>query len=561
LNITLLIKSAALLILTSFLFSMQLFVPTDHDVYDFLERQSTRGYIPEFMNDTKPLQRDEIAEWLVKISELENELHRVDRELLNYYLSEYRYELTDLRHPCLGDTSDSRLGFSSWKNYSHDMRSMFNDDIFKEQNHIYIHESENNTIWVDTDFRVRGEGKNSTLRFVDQLGAYASIQAGEHLALFVDGYFFHQYVPDDWPDPADEFNGNWLNIGGDIDGIATWDRSQAYANISGKFGVLTIAHHPVNWGNSLNSVILSDNATSFGSLRWSKRFKHFKYSYLHGSLMMPTYSSLGDDGRYYIPKYLAAHRIEIMFTPRFHVNFSEMITYGGEDRIPEITYLVPIIFLWPSEHALGDRDNKMIALEAELFPFNGLRLYGSVFLDELVFGQIFNDFWANKYALQAGFQWSPRSLPADLILEATAVHPWTYVHHFSFGSYTHHGKELGFFAGPNTQLISGKLNYDLSAKHSLSLSYNSLFEGADSVLVGDTMYPLGGDVNQDDYERFRDLDHETTWLMGDITRTTSIKLDWIYRWKNQISFLTSCEWRNIQGQSDIYYSIQLNLNY
>ena len=550
-----------LLFAFSMLSAMQLFVPVDHPVYGYLERQATRGFIPEFMNDTKPLQRDEIALWLIEMNKVSHELNRVDRELLKSYMSEYRHELSDHKHQSLCDSCDARLGFSSWRNFSNDMRSLVTDDIFEEEKHIYLYEDNENTIWVDVDLMARGEGRNSTLRFVDQLGAYASIQAGDHLALFVDGYFFHQYVPDDWPDPAVEFNGNRFNLGGDIDGIATWDRSQAYANVTGKFGTLTLAHHPVNWGNSLNSVVLSDKAIPFGSIRWSKKFKHFKYSYLHGSLMTPTYASIGDEGRYYIPKYLAAHRIEIMFTPRFHVNFSEMITYGGEDRIPEISYLVPVIFLWPSEHALGDRDNKMIALEAELFPFNGLRLYGSVFLDELVFGQIFNDFWANKYALQAGFQWSPRSLPADLIVEATAVHPWTYVHRFVFGSYTHHGKELGFFAGPNSQLMTAKLNYDLSAKHSLSLSYNCLLEGADSVLIGDTMYPIGGDSNQDDYERLRDLDYETTWLMGDITNTTSLKLDWIYRWKNQISFLTSCEWRNIQGVSDMYYSIQLNLNY
>ena len=277
--------------------------------------------------------------------------------------------------------------------------------------------------------------------------------------------------------------------------------------------------------------------------------------------MTPAYETMDDNGRYYIPKYLAAHRIEIMFSPKIHVNFSEMVTYGGADRIPEITYLVPTIFLWPSEHALGDRDNKMISLEAEILPLNGLRLYGTVFLDELVFSQIFKDFWANKYALQAGLQWSPRSLPADLIIEATAVHPWTYTHRFVFGNYTHHGRELGFYAGPNSQLIAAKLNYDLSGKNRLTLSYSSLLEGSDSILVGDIVYPIGGNANQDDYDRALSLDHLTSWLMGDISRTMSLRLDWLYRWKNQVSFLSSCELRYIDGNPAVYYSLQMNLNY
>ena len=560
-NRNLYIKCIVLIFLTSSLFSMQLFVPLGDPVYNFLERQATRGYIPEFMNDTKPLQRDDIALWLNIMYEIRLDLHRVDRELLLQYMSEYRPELTDLKHVDLSDSNESRLGFSNWTNFKGDMKSLVKDDVGMEEKHIYVMEDEHNTVWIDADFTVRGEGKNQTLRFMDQLGAYASIQAGEHLSFFVDGYFFHQYVPDDWPDPVKEFKGNRFNLGGDIEKIATWDRSEAYANLTGKFGTLTIAHQPFSWSNSLNSVILSDNAIPFGTIRWSKKFKHFRYNFLHGSLMTPTYETMDDNGRYYIPKYLAAHRIEIMFSPKIHLNFSEMITYGGEDRIPEITYLVPAIFLWPSEHTLGDRDNKMISLEGEVFPINGLRMYGTVFLDELVFSQIFKDFWANKYALQAGIQWSPRSIPADLTIEATAVHPWTYTHRFVYGNYTHHGRELGFFAGPNSQYIMAKIDYDLSVKNRITLSSGYLLEGSDSLLVGDTMYPVGGDSNQDDYDRLLSLDHMTTWLMGDITNTFNIRLDWLHRWTNSISFLASCEYLNVQGVNDLYYSLQININY
>ncbi len=548
-------------LLFSYAWAMQLFVPIGNPVYYFLERQATRGYIPEFLNDTQPIQRDEIVIWLVKLLEIENELPRVEREILYDFIVEYRHELSEQKHPVLGEGEDSRLGLSSWKNLKHDVKCIFTDELCEEEKHIYLFEDEKTTIWLDMDLMTRIEGKNSTMRFMDQLGAYAAIQTGDHVAMFVDGYFFHQYLPDGWTDPVDEFKGYWFAAGGDFDRIATFDRSEAYANFTGDFGTVSIAQYPHNWGNGLNSVVLSDNATTFGSLSWSKRFKHFKYSVLHGPLMTPTYSSMNDDGRYYIPKYIAAHRLEILFSPRFHVNFSELVMYGGEDRFPELTYLVPMIFLWPSEHALGDRDNKMISLEAELFPINGLRLYGTVFLDELVFGQIFNDFWANKYALQGGLQISPRSIPADLIFEATAVHPWTYTHHFIFANYTHHGRELGFYAGPNTQYINAQLNYDLSLRHRLTLTTGYLIEGADSIMVDDTMYPIGGDSNQDDYDKSWDLDYSTKWLMGDMTKTFSARLDWLYRWRDAISFLASCEYSRTNGINDLYYSLQINLNY
>ncbi len=544
--------------LISFVFSMQLFVPIDDPVYNYLERQATRGYIPEFMNDSRPLQRDEVAAWLSKIQDMQNSLHKVDRELLANYIGEYRHELNDKRHPALADTNEYRLGFSSWNNLKDDMHSLFSDKPIEEEKPIYVMEDGKNTVWINADFMVRGEGKNKTLRFIDRLGAEATMQIGDHFSLFVDGYFFHQYLPDDWKEPAVEFKGYWLN-NHEFAHLATFDRSEAYINITGKFGTFSLAHYPVVWGNALHSVILSEEAVPFGSIRWSKTFKNFKYSFIHGTLMANNYIWTIEEGRSYAPKYLVGHNIEIKFSPRIHVNFSEMLVYGN--RIPEPTYLIPVVFLWPSEHALGDRDNKMIVMGAEIFPLNSIRMYGNVLLDELVFEQIFNDFWANKYILQGGAQWSPRSLPMDVIMEFTAVHPWTYAHKYEFTSYTHHGQDLGFYLGPNTQLFTSKIDYDLSARNRLSLEFNYELEGADSVNILGTDYPVGGNSNQDYQDRAYNLDYNTTWLMGNIQIKNSIKLEWLYRWRNQIHFLSTCELRMVNDQTDLYYSLQLNFRY
>ncbi|MEA2077164.1 MAG: hypothetical protein U9O95_04015, partial [Candidatus Marinimicrobia bacterium] len=223
-----------LVIFASFAFSMQLFVPVNDPVYDYLERQATRGYIPEFMNDSRPLQRDEIASWLLIMQNKKNELHRVDRELLTNYIGEYRHELTDNKHPALADTNDYRLGFSSWSNIKDDMHSLFSDRPIEEEKHIYLMEDGDNTLWINADFMVRGEGKNNILRFVDRLGAEAAMQIGDHLSMFVDGYFFHQYLPDDWREPVKEFKGNWFNDH-EYEHFATFDRSEAYVNVTGKF--------------------------------------------------------------------------------------------------------------------------------------------------------------------------------------------------------------------------------------------------------------------------------------------------------------------------------------
>ena len=98
-NLKLPIMILGLVLTVSYGFAMQLFVPLNDPSYDFLERQATRGYIPEFLNDTKPLQRDEIVSWLLKVQELENELPRVDKDILHTLLADYRRELSDAKQP------------------------------------------------------------------------------------------------------------------------------------------------------------------------------------------------------------------------------------------------------------------------------------------------------------------------------------------------------------------------------------------------------------------------------------------------------------------------------
>jgi hypothetical protein len=149
----------------------------------------------------------------------------------------------------------------------------------------------------------------------------------------------------------------------------------------------------------------------------------------------------------------------------------------------------------------------------------------------------------------------------DVIMEATAVHPWTYAHKYEFTSYTHHGQDLGFYLGPNTQLFTTKINYDLTVKDRISLEFNHFLDGSDSVSFLGVDYPIGGNSNQNYEERSFSLDDSTTWLMGDIQIKNSIKLEWLHRWRNQIEFLTACELRSIDGQMDVYYSFQLNVRY
>ncbi|MDD3095371.1 MAG: hypothetical protein WC372_07215 [Candidatus Neomarinimicrobiota bacterium] len=542
--------------------AMQLYVPPDDPVYGFLDRLETRGINRDLLNDIRPMLRDDIVKALLKAKEAETQLPYAERELLDYYLSEYRRELSELPHPLLiqgADTLDSYFGILRKGGIGREVKGLFSDRPGQERRHMYIYEDNGNTVWLDIGTVLRGEGKNEKLRAVNYYTGEIAVQAGENMALYVDGALFYQLKRDGFNEPAKEFAGYWYNDY-EYEHLITYDRSRAYANLTGKFGTLSLSHYPMNWGNGKHSLIISQDAIEFGALQWTKEFKYFKYTFLHGSLMTSDFSWSEEEGRHYTPKYLVAHRAEGRFGSLLHMSISEMLVYGN--RIPEPTYLVPVILLWPSEHALGDRDNKLIAIDAELFPINGLKLYGTFFLDEFSPTHFFEDWWANKYAVQAGMYWAPRKAPMDLRVEWTAVHPWTYAHRYPFASYTHHGKGLGFVYGPNTRLLTADINWDLTGRHRLSLQYKRLLEGADEIELGGIWYPSGGDPEQNYEERARELDDATGWLTGEfIRRTNSLAFSWYYRWRNQISFLTGCELRNVDGNNQAYYSLQIRLHY
>ena len=543
------------MIAVSFAFALNFYVPVNNPVYDFLERQAVRGFIPEFKNDVKPLTRNDISAWLMRVKEIEGQLHQVDKQLLKMYISDYRHELTEESHPALGKTKTSRLGIANWNNFENDMTNWALQSIMEEDQHIFIHEDENKTIWVNTDISIRGEGKNVSYRSFDKLGAEIAMQFGDNLAFYTDSYFYHQLINDEFEKPAEElinypyYERNYFNT--------LWN-SKSYASLSGEFGKLSLAYYPVVWGNSLNSILLSEVAPPFSSISYTKEFKKLKYQFLYGSIMSNEYT-MTDAGKTYLPKYIVGHHMEIHLHPKFHVNIAEMMIYGN--RPLELTYMVPFLVLWPTETVLGLRDNKMISVGGELFVFDALKFIGNMLIDDLWLDKLGQNYYKQRVALQGGFQWSPRYFPMDLKVEYTAVRPWTYAHHYPASSFTHNGSDLGFKFGPNSQVIDGRINYDISARHRLSFTYQHIIKGADSLAISGETYPTGSNSNQNYCDRAQNLDYNTTWLMGDLTITDALRLEWLYRWRNQIEFLTTAQLQIRDGQAAMYYGFQVNLRY
>jgi hypothetical protein len=277
-------------------------------------------------------------------------------------------------------------------------------------------------------------------------------------------------------------------------------------------------------GNSISgSIILNDRVNDYGYFIAEGRFGNLQLSMLQGQLMATEPLPLYDDEAYpelnkknYPEKYIALHRVAYTIDQRLELSFGETVVYGN--RAPDPNYLLPQGFWRVAEHNLRDRDNVMIFGGVEYRTRQrGFTCYTNALIDEMRYGEIFGNWWGNKYALQTGMQFATGGTTA--CLEFTAVRPWTYTHYLPYGNYTHDGRPLGHPQGSN--LLNYSLELSQKLHHGISFVSNTSYlrQGA-----------TGNSPDLNYIELIEDIDHTTAdWLQGGITNTweqnTSLQID------------------------------------
>lgn len=547
----------------------QLYVRLSDPVYPYLDRLATQGVIREFLNDTKPLQRDEIAKYLVNLANQRHQLSVTDRELLDEYIADYRTEISDKQYFRLQENRDTYFLFHSWTTFTDGAKHLYQYHDNQEELHLFVHETDKELIWVDWDEMARFETKNDLTRFIWQDGFRLSSQIGEHFSFYVDGYRFLQQSRGGFNELAKEFKGGYTATH-EEKGVNyhSFDYSHAYMQYHGLAGTFQIGKQPLYWGNSPNSLILSNNTESFAYLSWQRQFTHSKFFFFHGSILpdSPEYPVLTvyrqSVPKHYEQKYLVGQRFELAPHQRLHLALTEMVVYGR--RNPELAYMIPVVFLWPTEHSLLDRDNILMSGEFEYFPFQRFKIYGTFLLDELVFSKLGTDWWGNKHGLQVGMQFTPQmeKFPTDFTVEFTAVRPWTYTHKYSIDTYTHNGVGLGFYAGPNSQLWYGRNRWWFGRRNRLVISYRQLKHGVEPLSSDQAgYYPVGNDPNQNYQNRNPALNDHTPALLGNIITYQDFSIQWDYQWSDLLSFELGYTLSAVDNSADHFTSLQIRFDY
>ncbi|MFH1570462.1 MAG: capsule assembly Wzi family protein [Gemmatimonadota bacterium] len=343
------------------------------------------------------------------------------------------------------------------------------------------------------------------------------------------------------------------------EGVADYHQGSAYVTFSlSPFADVEIGKDQVRWGPAPGDNLgLGDVAPGFEMVRLRARYGALKLVSIAGVLRpcpdrpdSPVCGGEGDSARSYVAngmtrlldreKYLAAHRLEATVAPWLDLGFQEVLVYG--DRGPEPAYLNPLMFYWAAQSYLGDKDNLMMGVDADLHPGNGVRLYLAYVVDDLKKLRIFSNDFANKFSLQAGALWiDPLGRrDVDLRAEYVRIEPWIYTHKYSINTFRHFDGPLGHPLGPNSDQWQLQATRRLSSALAVDLAVSRTRHGSNEVLPDGSVRNVGGDLDRG-------------WRPGD-ERESKHFLDGVRsRWTRVGTRITWRPWPEVQATAGYEY--------
>ena len=487
-------------------------VGLDDPVYPYLDRMETLGFITHVHDGIKPFTRNEISRYLKALIPQADKLTHIDRRRLQDFLLDYRRELEPqikYEQTPQGQNWYSVLG--SWDNFKKDFGRYFKQAHPEEKNHVFLYEKGKDDFYFDYEQGLTYEQRS------DKVSRSASWQKYIFRGT-LNANFGYQAITELHGLRGDEsylldipiLKGAWSERPGE-EGARYSDRTGGELFWHTNYLDIQLAQQEVEWGyGESGKLILSRNPEHYPYLSLSKDWGWVKFISLHGKLQSFPQDTLANGQKLYPDKWLAAQRLEISPASWLTLGLNENFIYGN--RYVDWAYLFPFNFYRAVQHKLRDRDNATISLDAELLPYAGIKLYGTVFLDEFRLSEIGGNWFGNKQAVLAGFCFADPFGLANLSLRAeyTAIMPWVYTHKYRVNSYTTDYRSLGHWAGPNSEVLYLHLKKEWHQRFSTGFAYRQFKHGAnyaDENIGGDILLgrgvPYGSQLDATDYKNTR----------------------------------------------------------
>jgi hypothetical protein len=505
-------------------------VPVNNQVYEFLNRMGVKGVLPLYSNTMIPLSRQSVADLLHEVSSQSERLSEAEQGFLSKFRAEFAHELRLPEKSVSGlfngdPLSDMFSGKEKYLfHYSDSTASLFLEFIGSLEYRQANTGSDNLHITFENHgFRARGTVK-------EKLGYY--IQAtngtlwGDREYALTDKRLRGNVKFKDLDSPYFDFTEAYLRA----------DLSWFNAQFGREYTL-------VGTGYS-DRLLLSDNAPLFDFLKIDAQHKSLKFMFLHGSLLGDSeiFAGIPITEPMYSNKYLAMHRLEFTAFDGLRVGATEMVVY--QRLSPEFGYLNPVNFYKSAEHSLRDRDNAVLSFDAEIFPAENYKLYGTWFIDDIDFSKMGTGWWGNEFAWQGGLYVAGFGglENLDAVIEYTRIEPYVYSNRLHGNDITHNNIALGHDLDPNSDEWFGQLSYRPDKSLRTWCTVRRMRHGENIVAGGDVIKNVGGNPLQG----HRDTDGTTAlFLDGNLVRSTSVQLRASYEPINNLIISGAYEYQRI----------------
>ena len=502
-------------------------LPLGHPVYHYLDRMETLGILPNIRDGVKPLDRERISDLLIIINEKRDLLTSIDREKLDNYLLDFRYEINPGQKYAQMNPGDHWYSpFQSWKNLGSDIARLFARNQPEEENHLVMWEDSTNSFYLDgilgMNYYKRSDdvyrwNHSESFRFRGTIM--------ENLGYLLEVSFYTIEGDEGYRDLDPVLKSSWRNIRGSKEYL---DRSGGDLAYRSPFLDFRFANQPVTWGTGESGqLLISDNVEQYPYFSISKDWSWGRFVYMHGKLLSQANGDSVDGQPAYPDKWIVANRLEFSPVSNMSIGLSGMILYGN--RYLEWSYLLPFDYLRATEHNLRDRDNALLAIDMEIRVLDGVKTYGTFLIDEFRRDKLFTDWYGNKHGFQFGTHITdPFGLPnLALRFEYVAIMPWVYTHKYNINRFINDGRSLGYWSGPNSEVFYLHLEKDWNQRLTTGIKWREMKHGDN--------YPnenIGGNIL---------LGHED--LLGDQTepRETRVFLEGILTTERRTQFYINYE--------------------
>lgn len=448
------------LILIIILFSPLFFIglaqsslePIDKPIYNFLERMSLKEIVNsnEFV---KPFLRKEIGKYLSIISKSAAELTGVEKEELNWYLSEYTAEVYNKNNmqPDLYGSFINNVNERSRFFYYND--SLFNisfSPVIKAEYKSHAGNSYLNKGWGFNFYGNIGKNFGFRMDFSDNSADKKESDINGISAKQGEVYRFNSAGSVDFSSTNGSmvYSNNWLTVGALKESyqIGSGVRSQLIMSSKApSFASFYMKIKPVDWLSiySFHGWLLSNVVDSAASYRTDFN------------------NSIRQVER---EKYVALHAIQIKPFSNLSFSLGESIVYS--DKNIYWGYFIPFLFYRSVDHMFtfgkGDSGNNgSIFFDMSHYPIKNLKYYFTLYIDELSLTQLLkgeND--RNQFGFTGGISvYEPMIENLKINIEYTRILPWVYSNWIPAQTYTNAGYLMGHYIGQNADQIFVQADY------------------------------------------------------------------------------------------------------